>query len=373
MAIGVKDRILFQITIGGKEINFDQNKLDFFHLVESVRLSVPAMTIQIQDITRFFSKNDLLVDGAPIQVTLGVDSKKLIFPMRYFTHKESLSSGSPTFRIYAYLDVPVYWTGSLSSTFTGTASGVLRSLCADCDLTYDGVDTNDSQLWIPHNRKYKEFAKYIAGRAFVDESSCNQMYVGTNKKMVMRNVSNFEKQPTIQTFANMPGTGQATISDHRVVNKSGFFNSISGYKDQQVNQSNLKEDETIKDTKVSKNTSKLMMSEEIRNKVTQNRVMHGPIDVGNVNENYERGRYQNARLGNLFNSGLELVTPSLCNAELLDVVGAQVSRPGADNIANISGRYMLTSKVFYMSNNNFVQKLEMFRHGLNDKRESTQA
>lgn len=372
MAIGIKDRLLFQLKINNMEVPLDQNTLDYFHMVESVRLHLPAMSLQIQDSTKFFSKNNLLVDGAPIQVTLGVEDKKLIFPMRYFTHKEMLSNGSPTFRIQAYLDVPKFWTSSTVKTITATASGALQDICNQTGLTYEGESTNDSQLWIPHNRRFTTYSKYIANQAFIDENSCLQLMVNTAKKMRLINVSNFEKMQIRQVFANMPGADQSIISDYRIINKSGFYNNVSGYKDQQVVQSNLADDQVYKDANVRKNTSKLMMSEAVRKAVGQNRVQHAPIDVGNVNANYQRGKYQNQRLANLFNSGLEIVTPKLCNAEVMEVINAQISRPGATGITAVSGKYMITSKVWYLTNNNFYQKLEVFRHGINVRSEQTQ-
>jgi len=373
MPIGIKDRLLFQLTINGKEVNLQQNTLQYLHIVESVRLHLPMMSMVITDATQFFSRNDVLVDGAQIQVTIGIEDKKLVFPMRLFNHKELPQEGAQAYRIHAYLDVPLFWTSSQYTIINNTASGALKEICNKTGLTFVGPETADQQLWIPYNRKYKDFARYITSRSFVEDGSCMQSAVNFNKQFRLVDVSKFEKLPTKQTFNNAPTSGQSQIADWNLLNRSGFLNSVSGYADSNVSQSVLKDDVIIDATKVVKNTAKLMMSEAVRKAVGQNRVIHAPIDVGNVNANYQKGIYQNQRLGNLFNTGLEFITPDYVDADLMEVVNCVVSRPGAQGVTNISGRYMITSKVYYVSHNSFTQKLEVFRHGLNDRTEKTQA
>jgi hypothetical protein len=373
MAIGIKDRLQFQLQVNGKEVDLQQNTLDYFHLVESVRLHLPMMTLQLQDISKFFSRNDYLVDGAPIKITLGVEGKNYIFNMRLFNHREITNQGVQAYRIHAYLDAPKFWTSSLVDTITGTASYVLKKICDDTGLTYTGENTNDQQIWIPHNRKCTEFTKDVANRAYLSDQACLKMGVTTEKVMKLIDISKLKDMEVKQVFSNIPQSGESLIADWRLVNKSGFFNSVSGYQDSHISQSVIKDDVIVKATQVVKNSAKLMMNTAIKSAIGQNRVQFAPIDVGNVNENYERGKYQNIRLGNLFNTGIEFVTPSIVKAELMEAVNVQLSRPGISGITSVSGKYLVTSKVFYMSNLNFVQKVEVYRHGINDKTEKTQA
>jgi hypothetical protein len=373
MPIGIQDRLMFQLQVNGKEVNLQQNTLDFLHIVESVRIHLPMVTLQIKDVTKFFSQNDFLVDATTMKITLGVENKKFVFNMRLFSHKELTMDGVQTYRLHGYLDVPLFWTSSRVAIIKDTASGALRTICNETGLTFQGPNTNDQQLWIPYNRKYTVFSDYIAQHSYLDQGSCMQMAISTDKVMRLVNVTDFEKFRTKQVFSNAPQQGQSLAADWRLLNSSGFLNNVSGYKDTNVSQAVFRDDSVIKDARVNKNTTKLMMNEDVRSKVGRNRVTHAPIDVGNVNENYERAAYQNARLGNLFSTGLEILTPAVVNAELMDVINCQISRPGVDGVTSLSGRYMVTSKVFYLQNNNFYQKLEVFRHGLNDKTERTQS
>ena len=377
MPLALKDRLYFQLIVGGKEVKFEQNSLDYVHIAESVRLKVPALSIRIKDVTKFFTKNDLLVDGVPIQVTVGVKDKKSVFYFRLFSHKESIENGVTVISMHAYLDVPRYWTESTASAINDTASNALQQLALVSGLTYSGVSTNDQQLWLPFNSKRADFAKQITLRAYMDESSCCQLAVTANKTLLLANVSNFAKQNIVQQFANAgkPGRldGVSTITDYKIINKSGFFNTQSGYKDSHVAQSLIADDVIHKDLNVPRNSKKLMINDSVRKAVTQQRVSYAPIDVGNTNANYERAKYQNMRLSNLFSYGLEFVTGDPVTANIFDVITCDLAKPGVVGIGPISGKYMVTSKVLYIQNFNFYQKIEVFRHGLNDSRETTQA
>jgi hypothetical protein len=372
MAYSIKDRLDFQLQIGGKSVELENNMIDFFHVVESVRLYVPMMTLRIKDINKFFTRNDVLVDGDSVIASIGIQKTKLVFPFRLFSHKAIMANGVTSYEIDAYLDVPRYWTESTNEIINDTASSLLSSMCSSCGMTYDGVKTNDQQIWIPRNRRRVEFARYAVNRAYVDDQSCIQMGVGFDKVMRVRNVTDFNTFPIKQSFSNIGSQDQDTITDFNLINKAGLMNVATGYKDKQVRQSFLEVDAFTKDLQVKKNTRKLMLSASIASGIGQNRVKFAPIDVGNVSQSYEKAKYQNDRLANLFALGVEFVTPRLVNANLLDVINCDLSNPGAPSVTAMSGKYMVTSKVWYLENMNFYQKVEAFRQGLNSNKDSTQ-
>lgn len=366
MSIGVQDKLSFQLIINDVEVDLEQNTIDYFHAVESVRLHLPMATLKIKDTTKFFSRNDVLVDGVPVQVSIGVSNKKIVYNMRLFSHKEEPDSGAQTYRLSLLLDVPQYWTSSSVKILRTTVSGALREICNTVGLKYVGPDTNDQQIWIPRNRKYQEFANYLAEHAYLDESSCMKLAVTFDKEMLLTNVADFSKLSVKQTLANVPDGKQLPINDWTIMNKSGFFNSVNGYKDTLVSQSILKDDEVTKEAKVIKNSQRIMINKEVRNQVGQNRVMYAPIDVGNTNPYYTKAPYQNQRLGNLFSTGLEIVTTQSVNAKLMEVVNCQIARPDITGVSSISGNYMVISKIMYITNMNLFQKIEVARQGVND-------
>jgi hypothetical protein len=372
MSYSIKDRLDFQMAIGGKSVELESNLIDFFHVVESVRLYVPMMTLRIKDINRFFTRNEVLVDGDTIVVSIGIQSKKIIYPFRLFSHKAIIENGVTSYLIHAYLDIPRYWTESTNEIVNDTSSSLLSQMCDVCSMTYDGVKTNDQQIWIPRNRRRAEFARYVVGRSYIDDQSCIQMGVQLDKTMKVRNVSDFTKFQIAQSFSNIGDQNQDVITDFNVINKAGFQNATSGYKDKQVRQSFLKDDDFTKDLEVRKNTRKLMLNSAFVKSLTQNRVTFSPIDVGNVSQSYEKAKYQNERLANFFATGVEFITPKLVTANLLDIITCDLSNPGAPSVKAMSGKYMLTSKVVYVENMNFYQKVECFRQGTNAIREDTQ-
>lgn len=372
MGYSIKDRLDFQLQIGGRTVELEKNMFDFFHVVESVRLYVPMMTLRMKDITKFFTRTDILTDGAPIVASISVQGKKIIYPFRLFSHKSVLENGVENHTLHAYLDVPRYWTESTNLPIKETASNALQKLCGECGMTYEGATTNDQQIWMPQNRRRAEFAKHIVRHAYIDESSCCQMAVLTDKRMRMLNISDFSRFQVKQRFSNVQAKEVAVITDYNVLNKSGFYNAVTGYKDKQIQQSFLEQDKETKDLNVKKNTKKLSVNSAVQTGVTQNRVSYTPVDVGNVNPNYERAKYQNQRLANLLTFGLEFVTPQLVEADLLDVINCDVAVPGSSSVTSLSGAYMVTSKVVYIENMNFYQKVEVFRQGLNSAKDKTQ-
>lgn len=372
MAYSIKDRLDFQLQIGGKSVELENNMIDYFHVSESVRLYVPMMSLRIKDINKFFTRNDVLVDGDTIVASIGIQKTKLVFPFRLFSHKAIMVNGVTSYTIHAYLDVPRYWTESTNEIVNDTSSSVLTAMCSKCGLKYEGVKTNDQQIWIPRNRRRAEFARYVSGRSYVDDQSCVQMSVGVDKVMRMKNVTEFNTFPVVQSFSNIGAQDQDVITDYNLINKAGFLNATTGYKDKQVRQSFLEVDEFSKDLRVKKNSSKLMVSSAIAAGVGANRVTFAPIDVGNVSQSYEKAKYQNERLANLFAFGVEFVTPRLVTANLLDIINCDLSNPGAASVKAMSGKYMVTSRVWYMENMNFYQKVEAFRQGLNTSKEGTQ-
>lgn len=374
MAFGVRDRLYLQLRIGGVDIPLEDNLIESIHIVENVRIYVPMLTLTIKDATKFLTRNTLLLDGAPIEVTIEAEKTRSVYYFRLFGFKENLSQGTVRYTIQGYLDVPRYWTESTSTPLRGSVSYALEQIARATGLTYDGLTTADSQLWMPANIRYAEFAREISEHGWVSDTSCCQMAITTNKQMRYRDVSQVLQGNPVQFFSNKDNSDvQTVITDFNVINKSGFFNSASGYKETRIVQSILSQNAVnLKDLRLVKNTQRLMMSQSIHSGLKQNKVVFSPIDVGNVSETYERALYQNRRLSNLYTFGLEFVTPRPVTANLLDVVNCELAKPGLDGVESYSGKFLLTGKVTYVVGINLYQKCEVFRHGLNIPQDATQ-
>lgn len=255
----------------------------------------------------------------------------------------------------------------------GSASKALQNICSNCGITYDGVTTADSQLWLPRNEKNCEFAKRIIERAWSSSSSCIKMFISADKRMVVKDVSLLTKLSPVQAFSNKDNSNSQTlITDYEMINRSGFNNSNTGYKSYQVNQSILEEDEVIKDITFSKNSRKAMINKVIQGGLLQNLVRFAPIDIGNVSTTYEKAYYQNQRLSGLFAFGLTMLTSKPVLADVLDVINTEISKPDLEGVEQYSGKFLLTTKVTYLTGINFYHKLEVMRHGINTTKDDTQ-
>jgi hypothetical protein len=373
MPFAIQDRIYLQIRINNVEIPLDQNTIDYLHIVESVRIYLPMLSFKINDLTKFLTRNNLLVDGSLIEVTIEIEKRRSVYNFRLFSSSELITGGFTSYLVRGYLDLPVYWTGSSVTSQTGSASSVLQNICSNCGITYDGVTTADNQLWLPRNEKNCEFAKRVVERAWVSDTSCVKMFISADKRMVTRDVSLVAKLPFVQAFSNRDNSkDQTLVTDYEMVNRSGFNNSNTGYKAYQVAQSFLEDDQVVKDLQFTKNSRKAMINKAIQGELLQNVVRFAPIDVGNVSSTYERALYQNKRLSNLFSFGLTMVTPKPVVANVLDVVNTEISKPDLQGVEQYSGKFLLTTKVTYLTGINFYQKLEVMRHGINTTKDETQ-
>ncbi len=372
MAYALKNRLFASILFDGREFPFEANALDFIHLSSSVRSALPILTFRITDVTKFLTRNNFLVDGTPITITVGKEQQKTAYGFRLFSFNE-IPSNSPEYKVYAYLDAPLYWSSSLSEVQQGSSNEVLNALATRCGLTYSGVNTTDSQVWIPQNLPIREFVRRIQQHGWANDSSCMKSGITTAKEFRYRNVSDFASYPVKDFFS----TGKASdkikpMIDYAIETRAGFFNVSTGYKEERIVQSVIDDDETYANLTLRKNSSKLMMNASVRDRLDQNKVGYSPVDVGNTHANYERADYQNRRLANLFTLSLDLLTSEFTEADLMDVVSVEVDLPDVKGSRQYSGKYLVLSKVIYVKGGNYYEKLELARHGLNDPREITQ-
>jgi hypothetical protein len=375
MALFIKDRIYVQITINGRDLPLDKlSILQNLHIVESVRTYLPQFSMTYTDATKFIASNDLLSDAAVIKVSIGADARQRVWEFRLFQSKDVQSDGGTVYTITGYLNVPKYWIESAADAYDMTASGVVKQIAATCGMTYEGLDTADSQLWIPHNTRYCEYARMVAERAWVDDQSCCQIAVLGDKRLRMFNVSEFDTRPSTVGFSNRGHSSSVLpVLDYNLISKGGFFNAQSGYQDNRVVQSlTTVDDGSYENINVKKNSRRLNMNKALKEDIEQSKVTFAPIDVGNVSETYEKALYQNRRVSNLYNFGADILTNLMVEANVLDFVTCELSKPDLTGIKSISGKFVLTSKVTYIEGMNFFQKCEVFRQGPNSQRDTTQ-
>lgn len=373
MPYALKDRLFVSILFNGQEFPFETNSLDFLHMSSSVRTALPILTFKVTDVKKFLTLNNFLVDGTRITVTAGKEQQKTAYNFRLFSFKE-IPSNSPEYKIHAYLDAPLYWASSLVEAQKGTSNEVLKKMADRCGMTYSGVNTSDSQNWLPQNLTIREFVRQVAYHGWANDSSCMQAAVTLDRVLRYRNVSDFDTYPVKDFFATTKVTDKIKpMTDYAIVNRAGFMNVTTGYQETRVVQSVIEEDDAKHSSLTfKKNSAKLMMSADVKSQVDRNKFSFAPVDVGNTHANYEKAAYQNRRMGNLFALGLDMMTPEFSSADLLDVVNIEMELPDVKGSRQYSGKYLVLSKVIYVQGGNYYEKLELARHGLNEPKEDTQ-
>lgn len=369
MSLNIRDRIYVQILINNVEFPLDKlNALQYLHISESVRTYMPVLNLRLVDATKFIAQKNLLVDGAVIKVTIGIDDKKKTYEFRRFNHQAIPGAeGGTAYHISAILNAPLWWMASTQAAMQGTASEVIKKMANTCGLSFTGITTSESQLWMPYNTRYCEFARQVTERAWIDTESCLQLAVTSDKVCKLINVADFTGRKAIEEFSNKGNYGsQLPVTDQKLVSKSGFFNAAGGYQDKKIQQSlvNLTNKDLSK-VSVKRNSKSISMNKELKDSVPQSRVAYAPIDVGNTSDHYENAIYQNRRLSGLFTYGVEFNTSFLVDSEVLDLAKCELTLPELSGMQDISGDFLITSKVLYIEGMNFYQKLECYRQGSN--------
>jgi hypothetical protein len=349
------------------------NTIDFIHIAESKRLYLPMLIMQLQDTTKFLTRNNLILDGTIIQIGVKKENNRKTYTFRLFSCREILDAGSTKYKISGYWNLPTYWSKTLTKPYSGSSSSVLNTLATEVGLIYNGIQTADVMNWLPMNKTYKEFVTDISTHGFVDSKSCTLRAVTTNNELRYKNISEFLSYPSMGDYAaGVFSATQDPITDYKIMNKGGFFNSVGGYQSTTRETSLLSDEKVYSTLDVNRNSKQLTMNSAIKETVTQGRVRFSPPNSGNVHPYYQQAAYQNKRQASLFSFGIEVVTPMPVKASLFDQINLSVSVPSIERVSSYSGKYLLISKVVYVTGVNYYEKMELVRHGINSNANSTQ-
>src|SRR6478736_3426351 len=188
MSYLLNQQIEISIFVADKEYPLEAiNLLNWLHVATTFRHALPIVGFQILDVQHVFDRIGLL-DGTPLRVVVkanGKDNRTFLF--RKFNHKREFKGDAYQWTVYGYWDAPMYWTASSVRAVEGTAHSVLQEIAQTCGLKYDGVATNDSQIWVPRNRTYRAWAKDIVDHSWVNDNSCMVLGVDLDGSLRFKN------------------------------------------------------------------------------------------------------------------------------------------------------------------------------------------
>ncbi len=367
----VQDRLEVSIYINDNEYPLDAlSTLNWLHISTTFRHALPTVSMQISDVRHIFDTIGIL-DGTPLRVVIkpyGKDSKTYKF--RKFNHKREFTGAFFTWTLYGYWDSPLYWTGSSVAALEGTANSVLQQIASTCSLAFDGVSTNDSQIWIPRNRSYKAWAKDIVNHAWINDTSCLVHGVDLDGTLRLKDFNNLP-DPKIKIVAYTLADNAFTAIDVKANASSGLNNALTGYQNMRVSQTVIADSDdevhdAISDLNWTPDVKTPHYNMDLKKQLGRGAVRFAPIDAGNLHDNYDKADYQNTRYRNLFSFGMEALMMDCMDVQLGQKVSLAIQDESTGQDTPNSGTYTVTGHGLYLQAANYSELLGLARHGTNE-------
>jgi len=367
MTFRVNDQVTAAIFIAGREFPLDVgNGLRSLHIRASSLQSLPTLTLDFVDTLnqmQFYG----LQDGAQITVQLNSTTS---LTRNYRVHSWTRAPAPQGFVYYieCYWDAPRYWVGSSCAGMKGTSSQVLEQICGETGLIYDAGNDNtaDSMLWMPANKTWAEFAKSVARAGYISDTSHMALAVSSLGSMLYVDVNN-NPEPKITVGYTPSGQGDfLMITDFTPKTYSGTNNHVGGYMHsryvQTIKDSGSSVDNLEDELSFTPDAKYPLLSQDVRTRMKRGGVSYGHIDWGNVHDNYERARYQNARY-NLLNSLTgEFLFPFQTSWEPFD--NFNLALPADSDSTQYNGEYTVRDKIIIIQGTTYNEKIVAVKNGL---------
>jgi len=318
----------------------------------------------ITDTTKSLDKI-FLQDGIPITINAKpFRFSNSTYNFRLFHKKKSFNGAAFVYEVDGYWDAPIYWSGTSVAGIQGTSSTALNTIANACGLIYQGITTNDDQLWMPRNRSYGEFAKMIYQHGYVSDKSYTVAGVDLSGALLYVDANNLPK-PTVALVAYQTVEGMYTVNDYKSVSKAGLNNNLTGYNNTRVTQSQTGANLSTNNEQLSFtwDTTAPSFNTAIKKDAARGYQTYGPIDVGNVHDNYERAAYQNMRYGNLLSTDVEFLLNTPSSLTLFDKFTFSLETENHKQDPSYSGVYIVAGRAIYVQGATYAEKIIGTRTG----------
>jgi hypothetical protein len=368
MPYSVQGRIEVTILINGTEFPLDAiNTLNYLQIAWTTRTILPTFRLGVFDGRHVLDNLDLQ-DGIPVSIVvkpLGFNS--VTFNFRKYDHTKTFNGSGFTYEMDGYLDFPKFWTGTTLAGIRGTSSDALSSIASQCGLTFDGVATSDSQLWMPRNRTFGEWAYAIKKRGFISETSYMELGINPDGTMVYRDVTQLPA-PQVTLILGQFKQGAFTAMDYMPKARSGLNNKMTGYQNTRYQQSMVIADSLSTPNStvdIQPDTTAPLYNKTVQGLVQRGYQSYGGIDVGNTHDNYERAMYQNIRVANTYSLDVEFLVQTPTNMSLFDTFTFSVDQESNKQDAPYAGTYTTVGRSMLITGAQFAEKILGTRQGLN--------
>jgi hypothetical protein len=266
-----------------------------------------------------------------------------------------------------YLDYPKYWTGTALAGFRGTSSDALSNIASQCGLKFNGISTSDSQLWMPRNRTFGEWANNIKKRGFVSDSSYMELGVNPDGTMLYKDVTQLPAPQTTIVLGQFQ-QGCLTAMDYMPKARSGMNNKMTGYQNTRTQQTIMSKAALTTSNAtvtVTPDATSPLYNKTVQGLVARGYQSYGGIDVGNTHDNYERALYQNIRIANTYSLDVEFLLQSPSNLGLFDTFAFSVDQETNKQDAPFAGTYTTVGRSMIVQGAQFAEKILGTRQGIN--------
>ena len=376
----IGDALYLDISFDGKPYTLSEfSTVGSLQISSSVSFSLPVCSLSISDSQKFFKNTITLVDGLPFVIVLGktaTTAQKYYFRV-FHSQEAEMANGVHSVSILAMYDAPAYINKSTKVPMAGPSSGALSNLAMNAGFAKFDIDnTNDSQVWRSANDKLHVLANKISAHGYIDATSCMRHAVTATGIFKYKNITKLTRTPDTPIFyhGDKPSgsTNSYLTADVAPINKSGYSNTVSGYKGAIVAQSFGQEATLIDSIQFQPQQGVVNMSKDIHDKTDSARVAYAPIDGGNTHPKYQEAQYQNSRIGHLYTNGIQFLTLTSQKYDVLDLIHFEhKSNTAASSTATLTGDYIVTGKTIYVSGTNYYEKYEAYSSGLNADNSNT--
>lgn len=369
MGYHVTNRIEISVFINDIEFPLDNvNTLNYLHIAWTTRAILPTFRMGLFDGLHALDKTSL-PDGVPIRIVIkpyGLQSAT--FNFRKFNSTKTFNGQGFQYDMDGYLDFPKYWMGTAVGGIRGTSDDVLAQIAQTCGMTYSGTKTSDSQLWLPRNRTYGEFAHMIKQRGFASETSYMELGINPDGTMLYRDVTQLAAPQQTIILGQMVD-GKIAAMDYQPHAKSGLPNKMTGYQNARYDQSIMTEKPSTSYDSVTLqvDVTAPLYNTEIKEKIGRGYQSYGGIDVGNTHPNYERALYQNLRIGNSYSLDVEFLLFSPTTLTLFDTFVFSVDEEVNKQDAAYAGTYTTVGRAIAVTGAQYSEKILGTRQGMNSQ------
>lgn len=357
------------VFFNGVEFPFTRQSLfGFAHMVESSKLAIPMIRLQLTDGIDFLASNpDAMVEGAELRITVtarDTDTYTRLFRVNFLS--VSPDKVGNVIDLDGYLNYTKYWIETINSHFIAAPSSeVLRRVSEYTGLKYLGVETSDTQRWSGGLRKIHTFCTDVANHGFRSESSCMKRAVTLKGEFLYRDISVLGDTGISSIFSiGSVEQNKLPVVSYYPRNVGGSPNRRTGYRQTLVEYSTCRPTlyRVHKGMQVSVNEGgDVNINPSIRSSVLKGNQWCAPIDYGNLNDNYHRAFYQNSRGTSLFSVGLDVITPlpTVSNPGLTVFDTVKVEAP--QEIQELAGTYIVVSHSILIDVGQYHEKFELTR------------